>query len=413
MPTTTATFAAPLSVGAGITLFRKSNSPYWYINESRGGRRVRASLRTRILKQALVIAHQRAEEALSQIHGVPVANDPPFEPVVKLYKEHIELRNRPSTRRLNLDNLARLVKYVRSGVGSPRPLRLSDFNPETLEKYMKSRLERGLSPTTINRERTTWKTMFRRAARRRLIRASPVDLVDPLPEVRHRLPFTLTKEQISRLLEEAMMLVPFHGRGGKGQGNGRTRLTPMRDLVITVLNTGARLGEIAFLEWRDVDWELGRIHLQSKPEYLLKDSEDRTVAANRLLLETLKSRLEELGDEQRWVFPSQNGGPFDRRNLLREFKIIAERAGIPSANWRTLRNTGLSALARSGASMWALKETSGHQDVRTTSRFYIGAMGGESWALPELGRLGPAVDGAPHEQLAGGLAVVRSERGNQ
>jgi integrase len=377
---------AAVHIGVGVSLFRKANSPYWYVNESRFGRRVRSSLRTRSIKQALIIAHQRAEDALSQIHGVPIACDPLFESVMKLYRSHLELRNRPNTRRLNLDNVNRLTQYIRGRLPKPRPLRLSDFSPQTLEAYMKERLAAGISPGTINRERTTWKSLFRRAVRRRVIRASPVELVDPLPEIRHRIPMTLTSAQISRLLEEASKAVPFHGRGKKGRGNGRPRSTPMNDLVISVLNSGARLGEMVFLEWRDIDWELGRIRIQSKQEYLLKDSEDRTVAANELLLETLKRRQEAIGDAHRWVFPSQNGGPYDRRNLLREFKIIAERAGVPNANWRTLRNTGLSALARSGASMWALKEISGHQDVRTTSRFYIGDMGGESWAIPELGR---------------------------
>ncbi len=377
---------ASISIGAGVSLYQRPESDYWVLRVSQGGRKVRTTLRTRSMQQALIIAHQRAEEVLSQVHGVPIANDPHFEGLLKQYREHIELRNRPQTKRLNLDNIARLTTFIRGRLAKPRALRLSDFNPETLETYMKVRLAAGISPATINRERTTWKTLFRRAARRRLIRASPVDLVDPLPEIRHRIPTTLSKDQISRLLEEATRQVPFHGRGGKGQGNGRPRATPMHDLVIVILNSGARLGEIVFLEWCDIDWDLGRLQLRSKPEYLLKDGEDRTISANPLLLETLRRRQKEVGEQHRWVFPSQSGSPYDRRNLLREFKVIAERAEIPDANWRTLRATGLTALARSGASLWVLKEASGHQDVRTTSRYYLASMGGESWALPELGR---------------------------
>ena len=179
--------------------------------------------------------------------------------------------------------------------------------------------------------------------------------------------------------------MPFHGRGGKGAGNSRERYTPLHDLILFALNTGARLGEAIYLEWTDVDLEGGLIKILNKPEHLVKDREDRIVRANPILLTMLCRRHAARNAEVRRVFPSMKGAVLDRRNLLREFKIAAKRAGLESANYLVLRHTALTALARSGAPLFVLKEVAGHSSVRTTERYYIGSMGGEGWAVPILG----------------------------
>lgn len=376
--------AITIPVDKGVLLFQRREGGCWYLQVFQGGLRLRKSLQTRDRNTALMIARQRAEELLTVKSGVIVMRDPLIDDLMEGYRKHIDLRNQPSTRRLNMDNLERIFAYVR-GKTEEDVLKVSHFTPDVLEAYMRQRHEDGLVPATINRERSSLHSFFRRAARRRLIRLNPVELVDPLPDVRRRLPPTLTSAQAKSLLLEAAKPVEFHGPGGKGLGNSRERYTPLHDIILFALNTGARLGEIIYLEWKDIDFDSGLVKIVNKPEHQVKDREDRVVRANTLLLGMLRHRHDLRGPEDRWVFPSTTGSVLDRRNLLREFKNVAKRIGLGSMNYLVLRHTALTALARTGAPLFVLREVAGHASARTTERYYIGNMGGDSWAVPVLG----------------------------
>lgn len=373
-----------IPVDKGVTIYKRTPEGSWMLHLAAGGRRERRSLHTRRRDLALRIARARAEELVGRRHGLALASDPSIADLMDLYRTHAKLRNRASTQRLNFDNLKRFLDFLRVRLPKPRALRVSDVEPAALEAYMAARLAKGIKPATINRDRCTLSTFFRRAARRGLIRRNPIEAVDPLPGLKKRLPTTLGPEQISRLLEEAERPVPFHGRGGKGAGNSRERLTPLGDLIRTALNSGLRLGELVHLEWADLDWEGRRLRVVNKEEHQLKDREDRVVGANPALMQLLRRRHGAL-HHPRWIFPSQAGGLLDRRNLLREFKAAAARAGVPWANFLILRHTALTALARSGAPMLVLREVAGHESTRTTERYYIGSLGGGDWTIPTLG----------------------------
>jgi site-specific recombinase XerD len=336
-----------IPVDAGVFLYQRRQGGIWHISVAKSGQRERYSLRTWKRDLALQMARQRVEEVASSRNGYLPTRNPFIGDLMKLYEAHSKLRNRESTEKLNFDNLKRVFEYVGRQVRPTRPLRLSDFAPEVVEAYMSERIALGVQISTVNRERSTLHAFFSRASRRRVIRENPISMVDPIPDIRQRIPVTLSADQIEALLEAAAIPVPFHGRGGKGRGHSRDRLTPIHDLALFALNTGARLGEI-------------------------------------LHLEVLERRRSERGSS-RWVFPSQAGGVLERRNVLREFKIVAGKAGIPSANFLILRHTALTALARGGVPPFVLKEIAGHRSIRTTERYYIGHLGGWEWSPPVLG----------------------------
>lgn len=375
-----------IPVDKGVILFRRSDSPCWYICIHRGGRRTVQSLHTRDKHHGLLIARQRAEELLSLRNQVIVSRDPLVDDMVTDFNRHLALRTTPGNQRLSVDNLTRVLTFIRERVGRHRLLRLSDFSPEALETYMEQRKAAGISAGTINRERGTLHALFRRAARRRLIRSNPVELIEPLPDVRKSIPKTLSPDQVDRLLTKAASPVPFHGRGRKGTGNSRARYTPLHDMILFALNTGARLGELLHLEWNDVKMEQSIVQLVNKAQHQTKDRQDRAVGLNHLVTEMLRRRAVQRDPNVSWVFPSLAGGVIERRNALREFKVVAEKAEVPDANFLILRHSALTAIARSGVPPFVLKEIAGHSSLRTTERFYVGCLGGAGWLPPALGR---------------------------
>lgn len=374
-----------IPIDAGVFLYQRRQGGIWHISVAKNGQRERYSLRTWKRDLALQIARQRAEELASVRAGNLPSRDPFIGDLMKLYEAHSKLRNRESTEKLNFDNLKRIFEYVGQQVRPSRPLRLSDFSPDVVEAYMRERIALGIKTSTVNRERSTLHAFFSRASRRRVIRENPISMVDPIPDIRQRIPVTLSAAEIEALLKAAASPVPFHGRGRKGRGGSRDRLTPVHDLVLFALNTGARLGEILHLEWSDLDLDQRLIRIVNKIEHGLKDREDRALRANALLLEVLERRRGKR-EASRWVFPSQAGGVLERSNVLREFKSVAEKAGIPSANFLILRHTALTSLARCGVPPFVLKEIAGHRSLRTTERYYIGQLGGWEWSPPVLGR---------------------------
>jgi integrase len=379
------TALASIPIDKGVLIFRRKDSSCWYMSVSGGGKRRIQSLHTRDRNYALVIAHQRAEELLSFKNQVILARDPLIDRLFDGYKRRVDLRNTPASRRLQLDNLSRICTYLRERNGVERPLRLSDFSPDALDMYIQQRRALGIKPSTINRERSTWYACFRFAARRRLIRMNPIEVVEPLPEIRRRLPPTITNDQATALLLEAAKDVPCHGRGNKGRGNERPRLTPLHDIIVIALNTGARLGEILYLEWSDIRFQEGQVCILNKDIHQLKNREDRIVKANPLVLNMLTRRWERRDEEVTWVFPSAEETVLDRRNVLREFKLVAARATIPWANFLILRHTALTALAKTGIPPFVLRELAGHASLRTTERYYIGNVGSCDWSPPPIG----------------------------
>jgi integrase len=372
-------------IDKGISIYLPENTKNWHIQINvRGWKRIRRSLNTHDIETARAQARHESDRLHTQSTGVVIPRDVPYERMIEAYREHAEARNEPGSRKLNYENLARVAAWIRKRTGVERPLRFSDFNPETLEAYMFARRKEGIAPETINRERGTLSSFFTRAKKRHLIRFNPAQQVDPLPTTKKRIPQILEPEEIDRLLEAAGRPVPFHGRGGKGQGNGRERLIPLHDFILFVLNTGARLGEALYFEWADVDLKGGLIRLLDKDEHRIKGRLERTVRANAVLLKMLRRRHLAAGGG-RWVFPSSGGEVLDRKNLLRELKRVARTAKVKKVNFLILRHTALTSAARTCDQPFVLREMAGHTSIRTTERYYIGRFGAVAWTPPVLG----------------------------
>jgi len=313
---------------------------------------------------------------------------PPTEPAVELtldelvshYERHGALRNTPRTLELNLSIVQKFLDFAHRGSGGT-PVPITAVTPLLIESYALERKEMGRASWTINRELGALSVYFGCAVRLGLLSENLVKRVLKLPVVRNRLPRTLRPREVSALLRESEKPVLFHGRNGKGQGNSRERLTPLYDMVLFVLNVGLRLGELLHLEWDDVDLDRGLIHVTNKPQHTLKGRQDRVVRSNTVVLKLLRRRCE---TESRWVFSGAQGQQLDRANALRELKVAGGRAGLSWVNWLVLRRTFLTRCAASHMPPYVLREIAGHSSLRTTERFYIGAVDGPEWTPPEV-----------------------------
>ncbi|HEX7897131.1 MAG TPA: hypothetical protein VF950_05200 [Planctomycetota bacterium] len=269
--------SSPIFIDKGVSIYLRPGSPFWQLRISCRTVRHRESLNTSDKDAAKAIARQRADTMLSNAEGLVIYRDRTYKDLLDNYKQHAEVRNRDTTRRLNYDNLNRVTRFLKRKLKDSRDLFVPDFNLIALTSYANARKTAGIMPVTINREMGSLSTLFGRAKKSKMVKANPVADFDRIPVPTNRKPETLSKGAISRLLEAAEQQVPYHGRGKKGRGNYRPRITPIHAIILFILNTGARLAEAMFLEWDKVSLTDDTIHFANIPEHTLKEYEDGTV----------------------------------------------------------------------------------------------------------------------------------------
>lgn len=128
-----------------------------------------------------------------------------------------------------------------------------------------------------------------------------------------------------------------------------------------VLFTGMRRGELFKLQWTDIDYERGFIHIRDP-----KGGQDEKIPLN----DGARQILEEQPQTSLYVFPGRGGN--QRTAINHQVRRIAETAGLP-ADFRPLhglRHFFASSLASSGkVEMYTLQRLLTHKSPQMTQRY--------------------------------------------
>ena len=252
--------------------------------------------------------------------------------------------------------------------------RLRDLHPIQIERYLSQRKAAGVGDRTCQLIYSTMFTALRAAVRKGLIGRNPMEAVEK-PRVRNpKQKVVLEPEQIQRLLIAA-------------QGE---RLEFLYHLAVV---TGLREGEIFGLKWEDVDLEKGRLKVQRQAQRVPKQgmvfsapktqSGIRVVSLGSTTIEKLrqhrsrqKEEKKELGDkwhENELVFTTVIGTTLDPHNLLKDFKALLLKAGLPLMRFHDLRHTSITlVLNEIGAPIKEAQRRAGHASPTTTINIYGG-----------------------------------------
>jgi hypothetical protein len=133
--------------------------------------------------------------------------------------------------------------------------------------------------------------------------------------------------------------------------------------------TGLRKGEIAHLEWPDIELENRVLHVLPKDDWTPKGGDPRTIPLNNHALAALRqaeSAKERRGDSDtnQLVFPGRKGHLNDIRGCLNG---ACDRAGVPRVRIHGLRHTFGSIMADvPEPNPFAIQNAMGHKDIKTT-----------------------------------------------
>ena len=250
----------------------------------------------------------------------------------RLDKE-ISLRNLSNA---TLRNYSRCVEeFLNSSPGAPT------WNARNRVKQHLLSLKSRLSASTVNLHRDALGFLFREVIRK-------PEIVDGLPRLKEAktLPAILGAAQVSRVLGSVL--------------NIKHRL-----ILSLAYGAGLRLGELAALETKDLDFERSTIHVRRG-----KGAKDRLVMLPGNLAVPLRNYL--LATQPvRFLFESrQPGRPLSKRTIQAVFEKACEKAGVQGKKGiHSLRHSFATHLLENGTNLRYIQSLLGHSSSKTTERY--------------------------------------------
>jgi integrase len=247
------------------------------------------------------------------------------------------LETKPQTRSFRIDD-QRFKLHIDPVLGNRE---LKDLVPLDLDRLRISLLKQK-SPQTVKSAMALIKRISNFAKNKRL--CPSIDFKIILPKVNNAKTEFLTEEQLKKLMAViAEDLNPYAG-----------------SIMLTALYTGMRKSEILKLEWNDIDFERGFIHIRGP-----KGGQDARIPLN----DPARAVFEKLPRTHELVFPGLHG---QRMGLYHAIARIKEKAELP-ADFRPLhglRHQYASMLASSGkVDMYVLQKLLNHRSPIMTQRY--------------------------------------------
>jgi len=282
-----------------MTVRRIPNSPFWYYDFWHRKRRYKGT--TKKTSKARAQDYERRLIYQLEQGRDPFFRSPLMKDLVSQYLGWVEV-NRSAD---HVDRSRRAIKNVLDRM--PRVKTAEEITPSRIEDFKRRRL-REVSPNTVNLELRHFKAFLRRCVKQGWLQEMPVEIEQVKAPERHRVVF-LTDAEINPFLDS---LRPW-----------------ARETARFFILTGLRLDEGRFLEWQDVDLDVGQVWVKNKPElgFSPKNGKERVVHLPPELIEDLRALKRPSG----WVLRGDRGGQVDRRGFQTAVAKAGESAGYATA----------------------------------------------------------------------------------
>jgi integrase len=258
-----------------------------------------------------------------------------------------------------------------------RRYQLQKLTPQHVQRLYRQKSDDGLQPKTIQSIHGVLHRALDTAVAWSLVPRNVCDRVKP-PKV--------SKPEIQPLtMQQAQILL----RAAGGQ-----RLDA---LLVIVVTTGMRHGELLGLRWSDVDFEHQCLHIRRTLDYIAHYgnviTEPKTARGQRkidlpdFVIERLQQhRVRQLElklktgvkwKEEGYVFTGLKGGVLNSRYLNKLFGKLLREAELPAIRFHDLRHSAATILLSMGVHPKIVQELLGHENISTTLGIY-------SHVLPSL-----------------------------
>lgn len=345
------------------------------INNKRGAEEYERILRERLMR------------------GEPLDVEAPLEaPRLKAFAEefmstYAAANNKPSEREAKR---SMLDHHLLPALGHKRLDAIGIRDIEALRAKMRGD---GLSPKRINNVIGCLNRVLRYAIEADVIKAMPK--VKPLRVPPQKFDF-FTFEEYARLIEAVR-----HDRKALA-------------MVLLAGDGGLRKGEIAAIEWGDIDLKSKTLTVRRnawfrrKEEHVdsPKSGRDRTIDLTDRLHDALRAHRHLRGER---VFCSADNARLTPGVMEGVLNHATKKAGLRCVGWHVLRHTFCSHLAMTGADTKTIQEFAGHSTLTMTLRYMHLAPGHKREAIARLERLSSTLTESGHlmgiERVPSGAAI--------
>lgn len=204
------------------------------------------------------------------------------------------------------------------------------------------RTGKPLAPATLNRHVAALGHIYKVGKRLRIIPKSfrsPTLGADKAPEGQGRV-INLSREQIDRIIDCTRLV----------------RWRKFTAMVVTAMTSGARLGNLQTMTWRDIDLERGSIYFATS-----KNGKPYSAAISALAVSELKKIKRDIDTPDSLVF--------GRRDFRKSWQRTLEMAQVDYFAFHGCRHVCASMLAASGMQLAGLMAQLNHSSPRMAMRY--------------------------------------------
>jgi integrase len=250
------------------------------------------------------------------------------------------------------------------------------------DRFLAEMRGRGISANSQRAALTTLNVALNHAVRYGYIKHNPIKAIQK-PRKPHRDAKWWTAEEARQFL--ASPLVQKH------------RWYAMWRLA---LDSGMRQGELLALTWENIEWEKRTIRVQRSLEEVdkvMKVKETKTKKGNRRIIvseatmDALRAHKHKMEAEDAayvaagaTIFVSRAGTPIWKNVYRTVFKRLVKKADVTPIRPYDLRHSCASILLTNGASIRAVADRLGHEDVSMTLKHYAHCLPGEQSTLADM-----------------------------
>jgi integrase/recombinase XerD len=247
----------------------------------------------------------------------------------------------------DIEKLVQFLEFQNIGLSA------TQLKTEHLRNFLKWVNELGMTATSQARILSGLRAFYKYLLMENYINTDPTELVDA-PKTGRKLPDTLSKEDIEKLLESVDRST------NEGERN--------RAMLETLYSCGLRVSELVNLKISDV------FEKESYIRVIGKGDKERLVPIGRLALkhiklyrENVRSLMEIQKGEEDILFLNRRGKRLTRVMVFTFIKDLVRKCGIKkSISPHTFRHSFATHLVEGGADLRAVQEMLGHESITTT-----------------------------------------------